>query len=123
LTAPVPASQYLRRPGASCTLVAASAPPSVSLSAAVSEQVEIELHYQGYIAKQRDQVERMRRLEDLLIPATLDYAQVTGLRAEAAEQLAKHRPATVGQAARIMGVNPADIAVLLVRLTANRSMR
>ncbi|MEN6478936.1 MAG: tRNA uridine-5-carboxymethylaminomethyl(34) synthesis enzyme MnmG [Anaerolineales bacterium] len=120
LTEPVSASQYLRRPEATYAVIAAVAPPPEPLSDAVREQIEIELHYQGYIAKQRDEVERMRRLEGMAIPPTLDYTQVTGLSAEAIERLSRHRPATLGQAARIMGVNPADIAVLLVRLTAQR---
>ncbi len=114
----VSAGQYLRRPEASYAQIAALAPSPQPLSAEVIEQVELELHYQGYIAKQREQVERMRRLEGLAIPVDLDYGALAGLSAEAVERLTRHRPATVGQAARIMGVNPADIAVLLVRLSA-----
>lgn len=114
----VSAGQYLRRPEGRYALIAAVSPPPQPLSDQVIEQVEVELHYQGYIDKQRQQVERTRRLEGLAIPAELDYGNLIGLRAEAVEQLSRHRPATVGQAARIMGVNPADIAVLLVRLSA-----
>ena len=86
------------------------------LSAAVREQVEIACRYEGYIAKQANQVERARRLEGWALPEDWDYAGLTGLRLEAREQLARHRPSTVGQAARLQGVNPADISVLLVEL-------
>jgi len=123
LTTPQAAAQYLRRPGVTYAVIAAAAPPPLPLTPEVREQVEIELHYAGYIAKQRDEVERMRRLESMAIPAELDYASLTGLRAEAVEQLERHRPATVGQAARIAGVNPADVAVLLVRLSAHHHAR
>jgi tRNA uridine 5-carboxymethylaminomethyl modification enzyme len=123
LAEPVAARQYLRRPEASYQVIAAAAPPPAPLTPAVVEQIEIEAHYEGYIEKQRAQVERMRRLEGMRIPGDLDYATVKGLGAEAAEKLAWHRPATVGQATRIMGVNPADISVLLVRLTADRGAR
>ncbi len=116
IEAPVPALQYLRRPGASYAAVRLLAPAGGDLPQAVAEQVAIEVHYQGYIDKQRRQVERARRLEVRRIPEALDYGAVTGLCTEARERLSLHRPQTVGQAARIAGVNPTDIAVLLVHL-------
>ena len=76
----------------------------------------IEAHYAGYIEKQRREVERARRLEDLPIPPDFDYNAITGLRNEAREKLDRIRPATMGQAARIYGVNPADVSILLVHL-------
>jgi len=72
--------------------------------------------YAGYMEKQRQQVERTRRLEGLYIPDDYDYQEVDGLRSEARERLMQVRPATVGQAARLEGVNPPDIAILLVYL-------
>jgi tRNA uridine 5-carboxymethylaminomethyl modification enzyme len=112
----VPAYDVLRRPGATWEIVQQFVPPDRPLPEGVAEQVLIEIRYEGYIAKQRTQVERARRLEGRHIPEELDYGTLTGLRAEAQERLAAHRPATVGQAARIQGVNPADISVLLVHL-------
>jgi tRNA uridine 5-carboxymethylaminomethyl modification enzyme len=116
LQQPVPARQWLRRPGASYDLIRAIAPSDASLSRDVMEQVDINIHYEGYIDKQERQVERFRRLEGRRIPIDVDYHSVVGLRSEARERLARHRPETVGQASRIAGVNPADISVLLVHL-------
>jgi len=116
LEAPLSAYQLLKRPGASYALIRALAPAEAELPPEVAEGVTIDVQYEGYIAKQQRQVEQARRLEGRRIPEDLDYAQVIGLRNEARERLAHHRPATVGQAARIQGVNPADIAVLLVHL-------
>jgi len=112
----VSAYQFLKRPGASHEIIWALAPGEVQLPPDVAEQVTIEVQYEGYIEKQQRQVERTQRLEGRRIPDDVDYAQVIGLRNEARERLALHRPATVGQASRIQGVNPADIAVLLVHL-------
>jgi tRNA uridine 5-carboxymethylaminomethyl modification enzyme len=70
--------------------------------------------------KQRRQVERMRRLEERPIPLYFDYQSIVGMRKEAQEKLARFRPATVGQATRISGVNPADISILLVYLERAR---
>ncbi len=81
------------------------------------EQVEISARYDGYIQKQREQVARFRELEDIALPE-LDYAAMGGLRIEARQKLAAQKPVSVGQAARISGVSPADIAVLLVQLKA-----
>jgi tRNA uridine 5-carboxymethylaminomethyl modification enzyme len=79
-------------------------------------EVEVELRYAGYIRKQMAEVERAARLEGYRIPAHLDYGGIPGLRTEARQKLARFRPTTIGQAARINGVTPADIAVLLVAL-------
>lgn len=91
-----------------------------SLSAEVVEQVELRIKYEGYIKLQLEQVEAMRKLETKLIPGDIDYSSVKGLRLEAAEKLAKIRPANIGQASRISGVNPADISVLLIWLDLKR---
>ena len=112
----VNALQFLRRPQVSYALVSTLVPPPEPLTRDVAEQVQIEAKYAGYIKKQRVEVARFRRLEDRRIPANLDYEALTGLRTEAREKLAYVRPATVGQATRLAGVNPADISVLLVHL-------
>lgn len=82
----------------------------------VTEQVEIQIKYEGYIEKQKAQVEQMRRLEQKPLPEDLDYAHVRGLRLEAIEKLGRVRPVNIGQASRISGVSPADISVLLIYL-------
>jgi tRNA uridine 5-carboxymethylaminomethyl modification enzyme len=116
LTDGVNALQFLRRPEVDYALVARVVPPSEPLDEMVAEQVEIEAKYAGYIEKQRAEVARFRRLEERRIPPELDYEGLVGLRTEARDKLAYVRPATVGQAGRLAGVNPADISVLLVHL-------
>ncbi len=83
---------------------------------AVFENVEIELKYEGYIARQKADIEEMRRLERKSLPSEIDYAAIKGLRLEAAEKLQRVRPENIGQAGRISGVSPADISVLLIWL-------
>jgi tRNA uridine 5-carboxymethylaminomethyl modification enzyme len=82
----------------------------------VAEQVEIAAKYAGYIERQRDEVERQAAQEKLRIPADMDYLGVRGLSKEVQQKLTQHRPETVGQAARIQGVTPAAISLLLVHL-------
>ncbi len=82
----------------------------------VAEQVEIQARYAGYIERQRDEVEKARQAEAVALPEELDYDQVKGLSAEVREKLARVRPATLGQAARIPGVTPAAVSLLLVHL-------
>lgn len=84
----------------------------------VFEQVEISVKYEGYIARQEQQIREMRRIERKKIPADLDYTSLKGLRLEAVEKLSKIRPENLGQASRISGVNPADIAALNIILEA-----
>lgn len=84
----------------------------------VFEQVEISIKYEGYIKKQELQIKEMRRIESKKIPADLDYSSLKGLRLEAIEKLSKIRPENLGQASRISGVNPADIAALNIILEA-----
>lgn len=90
------------------------------LSADIFEQVEIAVKYEGYIKKQIAAVENMRRLENKLLPADIDYKDITGLRLEAQEKLNKIRPLNIGQASRISGVSPADINVLMIYLMKQR---
>ncbi len=87
------------------------------LSDAVSEKVETEIKYEGYISRQQAQINEMLRLENKLIPVDIDYEKITGLRLEAIEKLNKIRPTNIGQASRISGVSPADITVLLIYLS------
>lgn len=86
------------------------------LSTEVEEQVEIEVKYKGYLERQRWTLDRMKKLEDRQIPSNTDYSFIQGLRQEARQRLERFRPATVGQAYRLEGVTPADIAILLVNL-------
>ena len=82
----------------------------------IIEQVEIEIKYEGYISRQIKQVERFKKIEKKLIPAHLDYNDISSLRIEAKQKLIDYKPISVGQASRISGVSPADISVLLVYL-------
>ena len=87
-------------------------------STAVFEAVEIELKYEGYIKRQRADIEEARRLERKRLPQDVDYSTIQGLRLEAGEKLNKVKPENIGQAGRISGVSPADISVLLIWLAS-----
>ncbi len=105
----------LRREGISYTeLMRVSGLPEISDEA--REQVEISAHYEGYIDKQKKQVERLQQQEGMLIPDGVDFAHMEGLRLEARQKLSAIRPKNIGQASRISGVSPADIGVLLIQL-------
>jgi len=110
--------QILRRPETTWAELVALYPPLATMSddAGSVAQVTIAAKYGGYITRQADQVERFRRLEHKPLPANLDYEAVPQLRAEAREKLRQVRPRSLGQAGRVSGVNPADIAILLVYL-------
>ena len=82
----------------------------------VAEQVEIQAKYEGYIVRQRAEVERRKGAESMRLPQDLDYREVRGLSAEVQQKLSRHRPETIGQASRISGVTPAAISLLLVHL-------
>jgi tRNA uridine 5-carboxymethylaminomethyl modification enzyme len=88
---------------------------------AVAEQVEIQLKYSGYIARQQAEVDKHNAQEHQVIPADLDYAEVRGLSIEGRQRLQQHRPETVGQASRIQGITPAAISLLLVHLKRRRA--
>jgi tRNA uridine 5-carboxymethylaminomethyl modification enzyme len=109
------AEELLRRPGVRyATLRRVFDLPEATSE--VVEQTEIEAKYSGYLVKQQREIERVRRLESHRLPKDIDYNQIRGLRNEARQVLIHFRPATVGQAARLAGINPADVAVLLVAL-------
>ncbi len=94
---------------------------NIEIDPIVADQVEIIVKYSGYIQHQVSQIEKMRTLEDKCIPPGFDFRTVPSLRTEAREKLSRFQPATVGQAARISGVSPADISVLLVSLKRQNS--
>jgi tRNA uridine 5-carboxymethylaminomethyl modification enzyme len=83
---------------------------------AVAEQVEIQAKYEGYVERQRAEIERRAAMEDRALPQDLDYREVKGLSVEAQQKLNRYRPETIGQASRISGVTPAAISLLLVHL-------
>lgn len=87
------------------------------LAEEVMEQVEISIKYEGYINRQKKQVEQFKKLESKKIPENIDYDKVKSLRIEAVQKLKEYRPVSIGQASRISGVSPADISVLLVYLS------
>jgi tRNA uridine 5-carboxymethylaminomethyl modification enzyme len=89
---------------------------SEALAPDVAEQVAIEAKYAGYIARQHAEIERNRRHEDAALPADLDYAAIAGLSAEVRQKLQRHRPQTLGQAARLEGITPAAVSLLLIHL-------
>jgi tRNA uridine 5-carboxymethylaminomethyl modification enzyme len=105
-------SDLLRRPeNRYATLV-----PDPVADPTVAEQVEIQLKYEGYIDRQRDEVARRATMESRRLPPALDYRQVRGLSTEVRQKLEQHRPETIGQASRISGVTPVAISLLLVHL-------
>ena len=119
-TAPVHGSarlaDLLRRPQLHDADLAPFDPERPPLPPAVREQVEIQLKYAGYLARQQRQVEEFRREESRFLPEDLDYHAIGGLRLEARQKLSEIRPRSLGQASRISGVSPADLAVLLIWL-------
>ncbi|MBK1643088.1 tRNA uridine-5-carboxymethylaminomethyl(34) synthesis enzyme MnmG [Thiocapsa imhoffii] len=111
------ATELLARPnvGYAGVIALAGAPPA-PLSAEVTEQLEIQARYQGYIERQQDEIARQRDQEARALPADLDYDQVRGLSSEVREKLNRVRPITIGQAARIPGMTPAAVSLLLIHL-------
>lgn len=109
-------AEILKRPGMSFTDVAYWLPEADTLSADVAQQVEISTKYQGYVDRQQEQVERQKRYETWRLPDDIDYGAVPGLSTEVRQKLAKQRPETLGQAARISGITPAAMSLLVVHL-------
>ncbi len=95
-------------------------PDRPKLSEWVAQEVEIQIKYEGYIARQKREVEQFKKLEKRWIPENIDYAAISGLRIEARQKLESLKPRSVGQASRISGVSPADIGVLLVYLSSRK---
>ncbi len=104
----------IKRPQLSYEILSSIDKDRPQLDANIFEQIEVEVKYEGYIKKQLAQVEQMRRMESKSLPTDLDYKTISGLRLEAQEKLNKVHPSNLGQAARISGVSPADISVLVI---------
>lgn len=107
-------AELMCRPELSYEILSEIDPERKWLPEDVIEQVEIEIKYEGYIERQKKQVEQFKKMEKKLIPSDLDYNDVSSLRLEARQKLSAYRPVSVGQASRISGVSPADISVLLI---------
>ncbi len=132
---PEAASALTQIPGRECTLIELLRRPEMNYGAVVSlpgagpgvqdariaEQVEIQAKYAGYIERQALEIERQLRHEETPLPSELDYSSVTGLSVEVRQTLTRYRPATLGQAARLSGVTPAAISLLLVHLKRRRA--
>ena len=109
-------ADLLRRPQVSYADIAPFDPERPELSAAVTDEVEIQIKYAGYLARQEKQVAEFKKEESRRLPESIDYNSIVGLRLEARQKLSEIRPMSIGQAGRISGVSPADIAVLLIWL-------
>ena len=97
--------------------------PASPLEEQVAEQIEIRIKYQGYIDRQQDEIERLREQEDTTLPADLDYAGMSGLSNELRQKLSEARPENLGRAARIPGMTPAALSLILVYLKKHRTIR
>ena len=114
-------AQFLSRPQVNYKHLEALGLGGALVDPRAVEQVEIAVKYAGYIHKQTGEIERMRKMEETLLPENLDYQTIRGLTREAAEKLKERRPRTIGQASRISGVNPADITILLIHLHKSKA--
>ena len=121
VTTGVRLAELIRRPELNYEILAPVDMDRPAFPAAVFENVEIELKYEGYIKRQKAQIDETRRLENRCLPEGIDYSKMVGLRTEAQERLQKVRPVSVGQASRIYGVSPADISVLLIWLEKGKN--
>ena len=113
-------AELIRRPELSYEIVKELDPDRPELSAGVIEQVNINIKYEGYINREKKQVEHFKKLENKLIPENIDYDDISGIRNEARQKLKEYAPRSIGQASRISGVSPADITVLLVYMEQHR---
>ena len=114
-------AELIRRPELSYTLIAELDEERNNvpeLSSEIIEQIDIAIKYDGYISRQKQQVEHFKRMEKKLIPSDINYDDVSNLRKEARQKLAAIRPSSLGQASRISGVSPADVSVLMIYLAA-----
>ena len=109
-------ADLVRRPQVSYRDIAPFDKDRPELPLSITDEVEIMLKYEGYLARQQKQVEEFKKEESRLLPQDIDYSAIAGLRLEAREKLSRIRPVSIGQAGRISGVSPADIAVLLIWL-------
>jgi tRNA uridine 5-carboxymethylaminomethyl modification enzyme len=121
LRAATRAADLLRRPEVSYAVLRGVDPGAAGVPDAVALRVETDLKYAGYLERQHEEAERCARLETLTVPSGLDYREVRGLSTECREHLLRVRPRSVGQAARIPGVTPAAISLLLIHLRGSRA--
>ncbi len=120
---PVTAWQLLARPGVGYAAVAELANPEVAVGSELARLLETDARYTGYLHRQSAEIARLKKRETLALPPDFDYARVRGLSTEVREKLSAARPATIGQAARVPGVTPAAVSLLLVHLTARERSR
>ena len=113
-------ADLLRRPQVTYEDIAPFDPERPELPLAVTEEVQIQVKYAGYLARQEKQVAEFKKEESRLLPKDVDYDSIGGLRLEARQKLNQIRPMSVGQASRISGVSPSDIAVLLIWLEQHK---
>jgi len=113
---PIPLSELLRRPEVSYTSLAFFDPNCASKDPEITEQIEIQIKYAGYIQRQEEQVVRLKKLEGMRLPVEVDYGNIPGLSTEVKEKLGKIRPLSIGQASRISGITPAALSILMVYL-------
>jgi tRNA uridine 5-carboxymethylaminomethyl modification enzyme len=116
LKEPISVINLLKRPEVSYEDISLLFPAEAGIPEDVAEQVDIQVKYEGYIDKQMQHIDKMRRMEKKRIPENLDYQRIQGLATEAKQKLSQVRPLSVGQASRVSGVNPSDISILLVYL-------
>ena len=117
---PLALAQILRRPGLGLKDLEEADPEIKGMASEVAQQIETLLKYEGYICRQKDQVERMRRLEERRIPTDFVYGSLAALSCEARQKLEEIRPSSIGQAMRIPGITPAAISLLLIYLEKTR---
>lgn len=123
LREPLKALELMRRPKVTYDVIERVLEEESPLDFEVKEQVEIQVKYEGYITKSRQQVDRMKKMENKVIPEDIDYKAISSLATEARQKLEKVRPLSMGQASRISGVNPADISILLVYIEQGQIKR
>jgi tRNA uridine 5-carboxymethylaminomethyl modification enzyme len=124
LTKEASGEDLLRRPEMTYPLLTSLASYGPALSdEQAAEQVEIQVKYEGYIARQQEEIDRQLRNENTLLPVELDYRQVNGLSNEVIAKLNDHKPTSIGQASRISGITPAAISILLIYLKKQGLLR
>ncbi|RKX17475.1 MAG: tRNA uridine-5-carboxymethylaminomethyl(34) synthesis enzyme MnmG, partial [Candidatus Zixiibacteriota bacterium] len=109
-------SETARRPDIDFYEIYKNLPSEVAVDFPVFEKVAIEIKYEGYLKRQEQQLQRFKKMESMHIPENFDYTEIRGLKKEAIEKLNRFKPNSLGQASRISGVSPGDIAVLMVHL-------
>jgi len=123
LKEPLKALELMKRPKVTYDVIERILEEDSPLDIDVKEQVEIQVKYEGYITKSNQQVDRMKKMENKVIPEDIDYSAISGLATEARQKLEIVRPLSMGQASRISGVNPADISILLVYIEQGQIKR